>query len=345
MLIALMSPGSWGPKAMRGNVKIMLLLAVVCGGGAIWAGQSWLESETSARMRAIEAARPEIKFGTILVAARPLRYGESIGARDVKEIPWPGNELPPGSFATVADFTKDGERTVLFPIETSEPLLTAKITGPGERAALSRLIGEGNRAVSIRVNDVAGVSGFVLPGDHVDVVLTTAERADVILQDVRILSTDQSADERTNEPRLARTVTVEASPENAQRLVLAQTVGALSLVLRKAGSIETAEFRPLSEADLSTTNEKAVPVEPASAPRGATVWVRRATTLTQYSVPSGAGGPMQPISIVAATPPLPPSAPVTATAPVALMATPVTADKPASAAQTAPAPAAATEPR
>lgn len=291
---------------MRGNIKIMLVLAIACGGGAIWAGQRWLDNATSERMRAIEAARPEISFGTILVAAHPLRYGEAVGSRDVKAIPWPGNDLPAGAFASVADFTKDGNRTVLFPIEASEPILSSKVTGPGERAALSRLIGEGNRAVTVRVNDVAGVAGFVMPGDHVDVVLTTTERADVILQDLRILSIDQTADERSDQPKLAHTVTVEASPENAQRLVLAQSIGTLSLVLRKAGEIAVADFRPLSQADLNTTHDTAAPAPTlavsATTTHDVTVWVRRATTLTQYAVPAGAGGPMRPVGVVATGP-------------------------------------------
>jgi pilus assembly protein CpaB len=288
---------------MGGNVKIMLALAVVCGGGAIWAGESWLDNETTTRMRQIEAARPEITFGTIVVAAHPLRYGETAGARDVKEIPWPGNDLPAGAFATIADFTGDGPRTVLFPIEASEPMLASKTTGPGERAALSRLIAAGNRAVTIRVNEVAGVAGFVLPGDHVDVVLTTDEKAEVIIQDLRILSIDQSADERADAPKVAQTVTVEATPENAQRLVLAQNVGNLSLVLRKAGESALAAFRPLSTADLNSSRPATVaaalsPATPRPAPE-VTVWVRRATTLTQYSVPTGAGGPMQPVGPIA----------------------------------------------
>lgn len=282
---------------MRANFKVMILLALACGGGAIWAGGRWLDSATSERMAEIASSKPDVSFKTLVVAAGPLRFGTPLDRSAVKEIPWPEGELPPGAFSSIDELFKDGDRTALFALEQGEPILAGKLTGPGERAALSRLISDGNRAVTLRVNDVAGVGGLVLPGDRVDVVMTNADRAEVILQDVRILSIDQIADEKSAEPVLARTVTVEASPDAAQKLVLAQTVGSLSLVLRRAGEVEAVAFKPMSVADLTTSNEVATPpptiaataaIEPERS--DATVWVRRATELTQYNVPQR-GGP------------------------------------------------------
>ncbi|PKR87239.1 Flp pilus assembly protein CpaB [Pleomorphomonas diazotrophica] len=292
---------------MRANFKIMILLAVVCGGGAVWAGGRWLDNASAARLREIEAAQPSVTFGTLMVAAEPLRFGAPLSRQSVREIPWPQGDLPPGAFATADDLFKDGDRTVLYPLEEGEPLFASKLTGPGERAALSRLISDGNRAVTLRVNDVAGVGGLALPGDRVDVVLTTADVAEVILQDVRILSIDQMADEKSAEPMVAHTATVEVSPEAAQKLVLAQSVGSLSLVLRRAGEVRAAAFRPISIADLTTAREtenakaELPPTPPAT---DATVWVRRATELTQYSVPVRDGGPSRRV-----TPPDAPAAP------------------------------------
>ena len=100
------------------------------------------------------------------------------------------------------------------------------------------------------------MAAWSLPGDRVvDVVLTTAEVAEVILQDVRILSIDQMADEKSTEPMVAHTATVEVSPEAAQKLVLAQSVGSLSLVLRRAGEVTAAAFRPIGVADLTTARK------------------------------------------------------------------------------------------
>ena len=279
---------------MRANFKVMILLAIVCGGGAMWAGGRWLDNASAARLREIEATRPSVTFGTLVVAAEPLRFGTPLSRRAVREIPWPDGDLPPGAFATADDLFKNGDRTVLYPLEQGEPLFASKLTGPGERAALSRLISDGNRAVTLRVNDVAGVGGLILPGDRVDVVLTTAEVAEVILQDVRILSIDQMADEKSTEPVLAHTVTVDASPDPAQKLVLAQSVGSLSLVLRRAGEVTAAAFRPIGVADLTTahkTENAKAELPPTPPMTDATVWVRRATELTQYSVPVRDGGP------------------------------------------------------
>lgn len=298
---------------MRVNFKVMILLAIACGGGAVWAGSRWLDNASAARLRELEASRPSVTLGTLVVAAEPLRFGAPLSRRSVREIPWADSALPPGAFATIDELFKDGDRTVLYPLEQGEPLFAPKLTGPGERAALSRLISDGNRAVTLRVNDVAGVGGLVLPGDRVDVVLTTADVAEVILQDVRILSIDQMADEKSTEAVVAHTVTVEASPEAAQKLVLAQSVGSLSLVLRKAGEVRAAAFRPIGVADLTTARktENAKAEAPTAPPpvTDATVWVRRATELTQYSVPVKDGGPTRRV--------MPPEAPAAPVVPVA----------------------------
>ena len=288
---------------MRANFKVMILLAVVCGGGAVWAGGRWLDNASAARLREIEAARPSVTFGTLVVAAEPLRFGAPLSRQAVREIPWPDGDPPPGAFATKDDLFKDGNRTVLYPLEQGEPLFASKLTGPGERAAVSRLISDGNRAVTLRVNDVAGVGGLVLPGDRVDVVLTTGEVAEVILQDVRILSIDQMADEKSTEPMVAHTATVEVSPEAAQKLVLAQSVGSLSLVLRRAGEVRAEAFRPISVADLTTarkTENAKAEIPPTPPVTDATVWVRRATELTQYSVPVKDGGPSRLVTPIVA---------------------------------------------
>jgi len=105
-----------------------------------------------------------------------------------------------------------GRRVVLTAIEANEPILAAKITGPGQRATLSALLHEGMKAVTVRVNDVEGVAGFVLPGDRVDVMLSRpgpAPTTDVVIQDARVLAVDQIADERVDKPSVVKAVTLE----------------------------------------------------------------------------------------------------------------------------------------
>lgn len=194
---------------------------------------------------------------------------------------------------------KDGPRRVLFPMEPSEPVLAAKITGPGEGAQLSRVLDEGTRAVSLRVDDVAGVAGFLVPGDRVDVVLTRdvdgTNRGNVILQGVKVLTIDQTADQRAEQPQIARAVTVEVDPAGAQKIALARAVGTLSLALRPAGEAGPAAVAGITADDLTATARTELPAAaptvdaaPAAAPAGdsTTVWVSRAFQRTAYKVPS-----------------------------------------------------------
>src|SRR6266700_2856802 len=113
--------------------------------------------------------------GTIVAAAMPLGFGAAITRDNVTEIPWSAKAIPEGAFATRQDLLKDGRRVVLVALERNEPVLRSKVTGPGQRGSLSSLLEEGKRAVTVRVDDVRGVAGFILPNDRVDVVLIRTE--------------------------------------------------------------------------------------------------------------------------------------------------------------------------
>src|SRR6185312_11575108 len=146
---------------------------------------------------------------TIVVAGKSLRFGSEASGGALREISWPEDAIPAGAFATIAELTKDGRRVVLTPIEANEPILGWKITGPGQRATLSAMLRDGLKAVTIRVNDVDGVAGFVMPGDHVDIALTrqfdkTNATSEVVLQNVRVLAIDQNADERVEKPSVVK---------------------------------------------------------------------------------------------------------------------------------------------
>ncbi len=136
-----------------------------------------------------------------MVAAKPLRFGNEVTADSLREVSWPEGSLTSGTFAKISDIIGGGKRVALSAIEPDEPLLSSKITGSGQRATLSAMIRDGLKAVTVRVNDVEGVGGFVLPGDHVDVSLTRQvdkenATSEVVLQNVRVLGIDQMADER-----------------------------------------------------------------------------------------------------------------------------------------------------
>ena len=149
---------------MRTNNVIILLVALVMGGIAAFLARNWLQAHS-------QASSTAQAVGTIVIAAKPLGFGVAVTVDNIAEIPWAAKALPEGAFATKDDLLKDGRRVVLAPLASNEPVLRSKVTGPGQRASLSSLLQDGNRAVTVRVDDVRGVAGFILPGDFVDVVL------------------------------------------------------------------------------------------------------------------------------------------------------------------------------
>jgi pilus assembly protein CpaB len=144
----------------------------------------------------------------------------------------------------------------LTSITVNEPILKWKISGAGSRASLSAVVKEGMRAVSVRVNDVIGVGGFLLPGDRVDVLFTKkGEReipgsTDILIQNARVLAVDQIADQKKDEPVVAKVATLEVTTFDAQKIALAQQVGSLSLMLRAAGSLDPAPAQRVVEQEL-----------------------------------------------------------------------------------------------
>ena len=233
---------------MRLSTVVMIAFAALFGLIAVFLAQAWLNSQAEMRARSLDAQKKPMAIQTMVVAAKPLRYGVELSAQSLREIPWPDGPLPNGAFTRIEDVLKGGKRIVLTAIEPNEPVLSVKITGAGQRATLSALVQPGMKAVTIRVNDVEGVAGFVLPGDHVDVALTRQIDKDngstqVVLQDVRVLAVDQVADERVANPAVAKSVTLEVDTVGAQKLGLAGSIGTLSLLLRKAG--ETSSEKPL----------------------------------------------------------------------------------------------------
>ncbi|MEJ2376092.1 MAG: Flp pilus assembly protein CpaB [Pseudolabrys sp.] len=240
------------------------------------------------RAKNIERGRKSVATRTIVLATKPLRFGTVLNASMLKPVPWPA--LPPGAFHKISDVLSGGRRVVLAAMERDEPVLAVKITGPGQRATLSALVHKGMKAVSIRVNDVEGVGGFVLPGDHVDVVLTRqvakgSATTEVVLQDARVLAVDQTAYDRAAKAKVAKSVTLEVNTIEAQKLWLAASVGNLSLLLRKAGETAEPRTRKITLDDLGTND----PVANRKV-RTATVIVIRPKSRQNYTVPVEEGG-------------------------------------------------------
>jgi pilus assembly protein CpaB len=233
---------------MRANNIVVLLVAVVLGGAAAILARNWLVSH----------AQSSQKPGTMLVAAVPLAFGAQLSVDNTSEIPWSGGTLPDGAFASKQDLLKDGKRMTLASFARNEPILRGKITLPDRPATLSTMLDPGKRAVTVRVDDVRGVAGFIQPGDRVDVVLIRTEAesrtnesySDVILQSAKVLAVDQLAAERSDKPTIAKAVTLEVSAEEAQKILLATNIGRLSLVLRQPAEASADAIRRVTERDL-----------------------------------------------------------------------------------------------
>jgi pilus assembly protein CpaB len=277
---------------VRASTIIMIGFAVLFGVLAVFVAQTWLNNQAELRAKNIEAQKKLVATRTIVVASRSLRFGSELTSMNLREVPWPEEALPAGSFAKISQLT-DARRIALTGIEPNEPVLNSKITGPGQRATLSSVIQEGMKAVTIRVNDVDGVGGFVLPGDHVDIVLTrhgdkNNAMNDVVLQSTRVLAIDQLADERTDKPTVAKSVTLEVDTAGAQKLALASSVGTLSLMLRKAGEAHAEYTRRITLSDIGNAT---APVVDRSPKNTTTVSVTRSAIKKEYRVPIEGAGP------------------------------------------------------
>jgi pilus assembly protein CpaB len=274
---------------VRASTIIMIVLAGVFGLLAVFVAQAWL-SRQDEQLRLKSALNQPKPAATrmVVVAASGLRFGNPLTSSNLRETPWPEGALPEGSFASIQDVLAAGKRIVLSPIEQNEPVLVSKLTGPGQRATLSAVLHEGMKAVTVRVSDIEGVAGFVLPGDRVDILLTRrvdkGGSTDVVLQNTRVLAIDQLADERTDKPAVVKAVTVEVDTVAAQKLTLASQVGTLSLALRKAGEEASGDQRRISAEDLGRDTA------PSAGPKKfSTVTVVRAGKREEYGVPSDNG--------------------------------------------------------
>ena len=257
---------------MRANNVIILIVALVMGGVAAILARNWLVSHAPTGA------------GTIVVASAPLPFGAQLTAENLSEIPWSVGDLPDGTFATKRDLLKDGRRMALAPIARKEPILRSKITGAGQRATLSTTLDPGMRAVTVRVDDVRGVAGFIQPGDRVDVILIRTETesksgegySDVILQSAKVLAIDQITGEHAAQATIAKAVTLEVTAAEAQKILLATNVGRLSLVLRQPDEASGDTIRRVTERDLTSAPlEKPVvpaPVATRSQTRHITIW-------------------------------------------------------------------------
>ena len=240
---------------MRVVTIVSLGASAVLGLGALVVAKTVLPNQSKATAAVAGAvARDEV---AVVVAAKDMKYGDKVSAEMLRLVRVPADIAPQGAFTTVAAVLaadNGGAPVVLMPITAREPLLPAKLSGPGARPSVAAEIKDGMRAYTIQVSDVTGVGGHALPGDRVDVVLLRALPgggevknyiSEVVLQDVRVLAVDLNADLASDKPASPSTATLEVNIPDTQKLAVAADLGKLSLALRRTGSAEVIPTAPV----------------------------------------------------------------------------------------------------
>ena len=204
---------------------LMMALAVVLGLGAVAMASRWLLRQTPTAAN------------RIVVAAADTSLGQRLTPAMMKTLDWPADSLPRGA---LRDPAKLVGRVLKSSVLRDEPLSEARLAPAGTSGGLSALITEGNRAMTVRVNDVVGVAGFALPGTFVDILVNTQSArggndtaiSKIVLERILVLAVAQEVGRDETRPRVVNAVTLEVTPAQAEHLDLARSVGTLSLVLR-----------------------------------------------------------------------------------------------------------------
>ncbi|OWU86423.1 pilus assembly protein CpaB [Oceanicola sp. 22II-s10i] len=237
---------------MRSLFGLVLILGVGLAGFAVYMVKGYMQ--TYEQQLAMERSqRPDIvPTVDVYVSTRSLRYGEALRPEDVRMIKWPQEALPEGVFTQAEALFPTGKpnRFVLRAMEKNEAVMALKVTEPGEDAGLTNRLEKGMRAFAIKVDVSSGVSGFLRPGDRVDVYWTgrvgfeggrAGEVTKLIEAGVRLIAIDQTAAAEEAQAMIARTVTVAINPQQVAALAQAQSTGRLSLSLVGAADDTVAE--------------------------------------------------------------------------------------------------------
>lgn len=207
---------------------IMMSVALIAGLMAVLLASRWLDAKSGSGMTKVAVVSTDISLGQRLTPEL------------VQLVDWPSRSVPPGAFQQID--TLDG-RVLKTNMLRGEPVLQAKLAPIGTQGGLSAVIGEGKRAITVRVNDVIGVAGFALPGNYVDIIVNTQRDSNeatardksiskIVLERILVLAVAQEVGRDDTKPRVVNAVTLEVTPQQAEKIDLARSVGTLSLVLR-----------------------------------------------------------------------------------------------------------------
>ena len=207
----------------------LFVSAISLGLGATWYANEWLINST-----AEPVAEVNLITTPVIVAALEIPFGQKIEASHLKAINWPEETMPDGVFNDTSLVVGKIANTKIM---QNEMVINSRIVDEVGGSVLAAIVSPNKRAVTVRVNDVLGVAGFLLPGNRVDILATRQEnnerpQTETILEDLKVLAVDQMASTEEDKPIVVRTVTVEADPKEAEQLVRASEEGSVQLVLR-----------------------------------------------------------------------------------------------------------------
>ena len=228
---------------MRAVFGLVLIVGLGLAGFAVYMVQGYFQEQNAALRAQRQAIAQAVPTVDVYAVNRTVTYGEAITPDDVAVIRYAEPFLPEGVFRTEEELFPRGldmPRVALRQMEANEPVIEAKVTAPGEDAGITSRLSPGMRAFAISVDVSSGVSGFLRPGDRVDVYWTGQVRnqsdgsqdvTQLILTGLKLVAVDQTSDAARSGASIARTVTVEATPQQVANLAQAQATGDLSLSL------------------------------------------------------------------------------------------------------------------
>ena len=255
---------------------IMMVAAVIAGLGAVIIGARWLSQQATSAANKLVVAGSDIDLGSRLTPAM------------LKAVEWPTSSMPKGAFTNPAELDA---RVLRVSVLSGEPVLESKLAPVGSKGGLSAVVAEGKRAMTVRVNDVVGVAGFALPGNYVDIIVNTQEEgakgankdqtiSKIVLEHILVLAVAQEVGRDETKPKVVSAVTVEVTPDQAEKLDLARSVGTLSLMLRNQVDLKMAGTDGATKAKLLNTPSDSIVTAQAESAKPQVVKKKAVTVAT-----------------------------------------------------------------
>ena len=290
---------------MRSVFGLVLVVGLALAGFAVYMVKDYFEQQQMMVAAERAAAAQNVPTVDVVAIKEGVLYGQTLTPEDVVMIRYAEPYLPEGVFRSFEDLfgdEPDQQRIVLRPMEALEPVLSAKVTEPGGNAGITSLLKPGMRAFAIRVDVASGVSGFLRPGDRVDVYWTgraalgggslgTSEVTKLIQSGIAIVAVDQNTDNTRNQAIVARTITVEASPQQVAALAQAQATGWLTLSLVGTFHTVVADAAEVDQATLLGIEEQVAEAAPEPEPEEkiCTIRTRKGADVVEIVIPCSDG--------------------------------------------------------